>query len=57
MKYVINLTITKQTTKVKKQKDTVSNLSKYWLIMEFEKWRAIRASMGGAGGARAWVAC
>ena len=29
MKYVINLTITKQTTKVKKQKDTVSNLSKY----------------------------
>ena len=29
MKYVMNLTITKQTTKVKKKKDTVSNLSKY----------------------------
>ena len=24
---------------------------------EFEKWRAIRASVDGAGGVLAWVAC
>ena len=24
---------------------------------EFEKWRAIRASMGDVGGVLAWVAC
>ena len=24
---------------------------------EFEKWRAIRASVGGVGGVLAWVAC
>ena len=26
-------------------------------VLEFEKWRAIRASVGGAGGVLAWVAC
>ena len=26
-------------------------------LMELEKWRAIRASVGGVGGALAWVAC
>ena len=31
IEYIINLTITKLTSKIKKQKDTVSNLSKYWL--------------------------
>ena len=25
--------------------------------IEFEKWRAIRASVGGVGGVLAWVAC
>ena len=41
----------------------------YWLIfiflnispgfdkLEFEKWRAIRASVGGVGGVLAWVTC
>ena len=27
------------------------------LKYEFEKWRAIRASVGGVGGVLAWVAC
>ena len=31
IEYIINLTISKQTANVKKQKDTVSNLSKYCL--------------------------
>ena len=25
--------------------------------LEFEKWRAIRASVGGVGGVLAWVTC
>ena len=29
IEYIINLTITKLTSKIKKQKDTVSKLSKY----------------------------
>ena len=27
------------------------------LLKEFEKWRAIRASVGGVGGVLAWVTC
>ena len=26
-------------------------------VFEFEKWRAIRASVGGVGGMLAWVTC
>ena len=33
---IINLTITKWTTKIKKQKDTVNNLCKYWLCYLFK---------------------
>ena len=29
----------------------------YSYLDEFEKWRAIRASVGGVGGVLAWVTC
>ena len=37
--------------------EMIQLLAVFQMLLEFEKWRAIRSGVGGVGGVLAWVAC